>query len=497
MDEPKSVAAGARNRRGKVRGKASAAVAKPGFLGRNAKSSAAPQTDQETGEVSSTKKPAGALRCERFAMQSGVRTLLPTSRTAKCLRLRQQGQDVQVIQSKQHKTCSYKNLQTCGSVWACPVCAAKISERRRVELKTAIDAHIASGGAVYLLTLTNAHHYGDDLPELLAGQAKALSYFNGDRASRKVFAAMACIGQIRALEVTHGRLRRTNNGWHPHYHVLLFAAAGIDLADFQARLAERWMSACSKAGLKAPSLEHGVKLDSGTHAAKYAAKWGLDSEMTKGHIKKATDGESPFDLLRAYVDNDDKQAGALFCEFADSFKGKRQLYWSAGLKKRFQIGEMTDEELAAKHEDKAALLGKLTLDQWRYILKKDARAIVLDLAEKGWPAVERFLSAMPAKTDAVPVDADPVEPKTIRDYKMTRKKPASIDSGVSVAAPSGVEPARRQPGEISRRVWAKVGAQATPADVIQGASVEAAAGPLSDFQAGHAALPVFPGRIKA
>lgn len=416
----------------KVRNEASETVAKPVFLGSNAKSSAAPKIDLETGEISSTKKPAGMLRCARFAMQSGVRILQPNSRTAKCLRLRQRGQDVQVIQSKQHKTCSYKNLQTCGSVWACPVCAAKISERRRVELKTAIDAHIASGGAVYLLTLTNAHHFGDNLRELLDGQAKALSYFNGDRASRKLFSEMGCIGQIRALEVTHGRLRRVNNGWHPHYHVLLFAAAGLDLVAHQARLAARWMTACSKAGLKAPSLEHGVKLDSGTHAAKYAAKWGLDSEMTKGHIKKATDGESPFDLLRAYVENDDKQAGALFCEFAESFKGKRQLYWSAGLKKRFQIGEMTDEELAAKQDDKAAMLGKFTLDQWRYILKKEARATVLDLAEKGWPAVERFLSAIPAKTDATPADADTVEPKTIRDYKMTRKKTPLMDSGVSV-----------------------------------------------------------------
>lgn len=372
-------------------------VDQPGFLGSNAKYSAARPIDPETGEVSSTKKTAAMLRCERFAMQSGVRKLLPESRTAKCLRLRQKGQEVQVIRSKEHKRCSYHGLQTCSSVWACPVCAAKISERRRVELKTAIDAHVLSGGGVYLLTLTNPHHFGDDLGELLAGQAKALSYFNGDRASRKLFAEMGCIGQIRALEATHGRLRDVNNGWHPHYHILLFAAASLDLKDFELRLAGRWMTACAKAGLKLPSIEHGVRLDSGKYAAKYAAKWGLDHEMTKGHIKKATDGESPFDLLRAYTENDDKQAGALFVEFANSFKGKRQLHWSPGLKKHFQIGEMTDEELAAKQDDRAALLGKLTLEQWRYILKKDARAIVLDLAEQGWEAVARFLAAMPAE----------------------------------------------------------------------------------------------------
>lgn len=366
-----------------------------GFLGTNAKSSAAPRIDPETGEICGSEKTAIMARFERFALQSAARKLLPNSRTAKCLRLRQKSSDIQVIQSKEHQTCSYKGLQTCGSVWACPVCAAKISERRRVELKAAIDRHLANGGGVYLLTLTNPHHCGDQLAELLEAQAKALSSFNGHRATRKVFDSMECIGQIRALETTHGRLRRVNNGWHPHYHVVLFAASGIDLEAFQQQLAERWISACTKAGLKAPSLQHGLKLDPGEFAADYAAKWGLDHEMTKGHIKKAKDGESPFDLLRAYLANGDKQAGALFHEFAETFKGKRQLYWSAGLKKRFEIGEMSDEELANKQDDKAVLLGTITVDQWRYILKKEARSLVLELAEQGWEAVSRFLAAVP------------------------------------------------------------------------------------------------------
>jgi hypothetical protein len=370
-----------------------------GFLGTNAKSSSAPQIDPETGEILGTAKTSIMARFERFALQSAVRKLLPDSRTAKCLRLRQKGRDIQVLQSKEHKTCSYKGLQTCGSVWACPVCAAKISERRRVELKSAIERHLSNGGGVYLLTLTNPHHFGDKLGELLAGQAKALSYFNGERASRKVFVAMGCIGQIRALETTHGRLRRVNNGWHPHYHIVLFAAAGLHLAAFQLDLGLRWIAACTKAGLKAPSLEHGIKLDPGDFAADYAAKWGLDHEMTKGHIKKAKDGESPFDLLRAYLANGDKQAGALFHEFAETFKGKRQLYWSPGLKKRFQIGEMSDEELANKQDDKALLLGTITVDQWRYILKKEARSLVLELAEQGWEAVSRFLASVPKEPE--------------------------------------------------------------------------------------------------
>ena len=93
-------------------------------------------------------------RVQRFALQSVARSILPESRTAKCLRIRAHDCDVQVWKSKEHGTASYGGLQTCGSVWTCPVCAAKIAERRRVELLDAMELHKAQGGAVYLLTLT-------------------------------------------------------------------------------------------------------------------------------------------------------------------------------------------------------------------------------------------------------------------------------------------------------------------------------------------------------
>lgn len=369
-----------------------------GVLGINAKYSAAPEVDPETGEVLEGGYNPILARFERFALQSAVRRLLPDSRTAKCLRLRQKGRDIQVLKSKQYGTCSYKGLQTCGSVWACPVCSAKISERRRVELQSAIAMHKAAGGDVLLATYTNPHYLGDVLAEVLKGQAKALDYLNTDRASRALFDDMGCIGQVRALEVTHGRRRRINNGWHPHYHVLLFVRSGLDLEALRARLFERWESACRKAGLKLPSREHGIRLDDGSKAAAYASKWGLESEMTKGHTKKANDGETPFDLLRAYLANGDKQAGALFVAFAETFKGKRQLHWSKGLKKRFGIGEISDEELVEKADDEAAILGTITLEQWRQIIKVEGRSTVLELASQGWEAVTRYLDSITEKS---------------------------------------------------------------------------------------------------
>jgi hypothetical protein len=373
------------------------AAEKPGSLGTNAKYK---NIDPETGEITDVSIPLDG-KIQRFMLQSVARKLLPKSRTDKCLILRQGNKQIQVFKSIEHGSASYAGLQTCGSVWSCPVCAAKIAERRRSEIVSAMAAHKAAGGCVNLLTLTCPHQRTDDLEVLLVKQAKALNSFRADRQVKAVYLEMGVIGQIRALEVTHGRLSPQNNGWHPHYHVLMFCGSGVDLmrfdvpqmGDWQVRLYLRWANACKLAGLGEPSYAHGLKLDDGSKAAKYVSKWGLEDEMTKGHTKKALHGETPFDFLRAYLaDREDKQAAALFCEFSKTFKGKRQLHWSKGLKKRFAIGEKTDEELVEEKEDFAVLLGSISLEQWLDVLAVDGRGLVLALAASGgWPAVVGYL----------------------------------------------------------------------------------------------------------
>jgi hypothetical protein len=347
-------------------------------------------------------------RIARFSLQSVARSILPISRTAKCLRLRAYNSDVQVWKHHEHGTTAFCGLQTCGSVWACPVCSAKVSERRRVELQAAMASHRAGvgivgggAGAVLLLTLTTPHQKTDKLADLLAMQTNAVHRFWSDRSVKAVQAEMGTIGHVKATEVTHGRRSPQNNGWHPHYHCLVFCGSGVDLVrfddaqmkDWAVRLYLRWAACCVRSGLGEPSFAHGLKLDDGTKAGNYASKWGLEDEMTKGHTKKAQHGETPFDFLRAYLaDKNDRQAAALFQEFADVFKGKRQLSWSRGLKARFAIEEASDEELSTRVEEEAVLLGLLTVDQWRDVLKVDARATVLEIAARlGWPEVQRYL----------------------------------------------------------------------------------------------------------
>jgi hypothetical protein len=107
------------------------------------------------------------------------------------------------------------------------------------------------------------------------------------------------------------------------------------------------------------------------------------------------------------ADRQDKQAMALFREFAECFKGKRQLSWSNGLKARFFVDEKTDEELAAEKDDRAVLLGLLTVDQWRDVLKVDGRGVLLDIAAKGgWHNVQRYLWLIEGAREGVQFDPE-------------------------------------------------------------------------------------------
>ena len=186
-------------------------------------------------------------------------------------------------------------------------------------------------------------------------------------------------GRIVATEVPWGE----KNGWHPHYHMIFFFDHEINAQGLQTELAIQWQDACIKAGAKAPDLIHGVDVRNGTYAAKYVSKWGLEEEVTKGHLKKGLNGSlTPFDLLRGASTNNHYKT--LFKEFADVFKGKQQLVWSKGLKELLGIKQVTDEELIEETEKTSIEIRELPLKIWDLILKYEKRAYVLELVEQDY-----------------------------------------------------------------------------------------------------------------
>lgn len=331
-------------------------------------------------------------RAERYALKSVVNKLAPKSRTAKCMRWRLPSHKVTVNKAHQYNKAFYTGLQVCGRVWSCPVCSAKIAERRRVELTTATALAKAQGMQVMLLTLTVPHGLGDDLGTMLDRMGQAWRKTSTERRGKALRKSLDVKGTIRALEVTHGK-----NGWHPHFHVLLFVGQGVTAEQIFEAYAPLWQTVCVKAGLPEPSLAHGTRVDDGSYAAAYVGKWGLEAEMTRGHSKKGGHGSlTPFDLLRCYLDSKCKQSARLFLDYLEAFKGRRQLYWSNGLRDVLGMSapEMTDEEVAHSQEEEASILSELTDEQWRAVLRTRNEAALLNVAENNPESITCFLEGV-------------------------------------------------------------------------------------------------------
>jgi hypothetical protein len=338
--------------------------------------------DPETGEILSGLDPADA-RIERYALQAAVRKILPNSRTSKCLRYLQKNRtEVEVWKSTGYKRAHYGGLQTCASVWTCPVCSAKISERRRSELQALVAAHeaIYGVGSVLLNTRTVPHSRNDDLDDLLSKVTKAETGYKSHRDYKTICKAFGLVGTVRAVEVTHGHA----NGWHPHGHELMFFTLPVVIADLEEDLSRIWQGAAVRAGLPAPSRAHGLTIQDGSKAAKYASKWGLESELTQWHRKRGKiESRTPFDLLRNYIAVNDGYSAQLFRDYAEAFHGRHQLQFSRGLKALYQIGEVSDDELVQAQDEDAFLLCSLTLDQWRLVCRTESRGLLLECAANG------------------------------------------------------------------------------------------------------------------
>ena len=321
------------------------------------------------------------IRAERYACQSVARRILPKERVSKCLRQLVNKSEVEVWKHRKTEKAFYNGLVVCGSVWTCPVCAAKISERRRLELKQAFDKQKDNGGYVALLTLTIRHKKTDRLKDTLKKFSDALNKFRSGKRYQKLRERMNMIGSIRDFEITYSE----KNGFHPHIHLALFYLNAVDLREIEKEMYELYSKACEKFGL---STLRGIGLDlqSGDQANDYLAKygtWSLEQEMSKSHIKKGKMGSyTPFDFLRATLHDDDDKWLKLFKEYAEALKGKTQLFWSPGLKKHFAIGEKSDEQLAQEKQEEADLLGAIKYDTWKFIIKYDYRAELLGWIEQ-------------------------------------------------------------------------------------------------------------------
>lgn len=275
----------------------------------------------------------------------------------------------------------YEGLQTCGSVWACPCCGARISETRRDEMNQLLAWARAQGYRVMMLTLTARHGCNDDLAELLDRMKDAKQRWARHRAYRRIKPRM--IGSVTATEVTGGGA----HGWHPHFHVIEILDGDVDLTP----LRDAWLASLRGAGLDGAGAA--FQAQGADAAGNYIAKWGAAEELTLSQRKKGRGrtGRTPAQLLAASCDEGDREAGRLWAEYANVFHGRRQLVWSRGLKALAGIGEVDDAEAAQdQQQDGQVETGRANIPHpvWTGDVasrRADRRAELLDRAEEVGP----------------------------------------------------------------------------------------------------------------
>ena len=362
-----------------------------GPLGITAKSS--PPPSREIGAREARAQRFQALHQARVWIGRRVNVLLPdvqfpgeVFRTFDCRHVRTS--HFVEVRHTEGLPANYRNLATCGSVWACPVCAARIQERRRLELEHLVEWAETQGLQAIMVTFTFPHTGFDSLGDLLERQADAFKRFRRGSPFTKLKASIGFQGLVRSLEVTHGLA----NGWHPHTHELWLVDPKVG-QEIRARLVELWERACIAAGLLDPAdhakvhafRQHSVDVrlnaTSGDYLAKQdsSRKWGITHEVAKATSKAGkAKGVHPHEFLVRMAKGDE----ARYFEYLEAMKGKRQLFWSPGLKGRCGLDDISDDDAALGGDD-LDHLGNLNQDEWDFIRSRRLAAQVLDAAELG------------------------------------------------------------------------------------------------------------------
>lgn len=291
----------------------------------------------------------------------------------------------------------YDNLATCQSPWTCPICARRIMAQRKTEIENILTRAAQKGWRSLFLTVTLSHHTGSKLKELLKALTESWRFvFSGDRTGER--APLARVkGQIKSVEIRFGR-----NGWHPHLHVLLLvdetgmseSEAGIFEDELSEVIFMRYARKVEKLGMRAEKEgynAHPVKIAGA--AAHYVTKLEASLEMTEGQGKESSASArsySAFQLLSAYERGQRQLYGqdieALYREYSEATKGKRQVSYSREIKALLGIEAKPDEEITeepGEQEKEEQVLAVIPVYLWRVVCARKLRGELLNIADSG------------------------------------------------------------------------------------------------------------------
>lgn len=365
-------------------------------------------------------------RASRYQLRDDYQAWTDHRRAQWCGRRRLPGRDPQV--RVQDAVAHFAQVQLCGAVWCCPVCAPRIRQLRAAEVSHALGWWMRQHGAgsVALLTLTvrhgRHHHLADLVPTVRAG-FRALT---AGRFAKQLRADYGLVHHIKGWDATFGP-----NGPHPHLHVVLLLDAPLSDARIDAlrrAIYAQWSRTVVARGLDAPTEQYGAHLDvardvrrlsryvgqvtSGEGddddtAAMEAGALAVAQEVARADLKAARrEGHRSYwqllaDACRPLCDADgvlDEAVEAdrdLWREWERATAGITALRWSPGLRAAVQLGaEVTDEQAVAVEVGGVTVYTFADHLDWQRVCRlRGARQAVLVAAEVGSTAgVEALLA---------------------------------------------------------------------------------------------------------
>ena len=334
----------------------------------------------------------------RYALQKIAQKLSPGERVCSCMKTVAPTQNaVKVVYDDTNRHAHYRNLMRCDSVWICPVCSGRITSHRANEIRNGYAYAVDTlGFRVVMATYTMSHTRFDSLQDNLDSMRDARRKLRSGRAWQTFKRNFGYQGCISALETTWS----SDAGWHVHVHEIMFFDPGTAIFELHeddrkleawlhAELAVKWQESLNKVGRNC-TLVNGLKFDAtDQYVAQYIAKqgklpaginWDIALELTKSNQKISKGGLHPFQILELAggVQLEEKKRNqyvALWHEYVDAFKGRRQIFWTNGLKDILQVDLVEEDGDIEEQGDQVYLVAR---EMWRDIVYLDKRAELLN-----------------------------------------------------------------------------------------------------------------------
>ncbi len=328
-------------------------------------------------------------------------------RVRSCHRIPVLGHDI-TLERTQRGHAYFGGVNSCNSVWTCPVCSGRIAAYRREELTVAVAHTTAWCG---LSTFTLRHSVTDSLADLTAMLRRAYRSMRSGRRWQAIKAEYGYVGSYTSMEFTYSE----EHGWHPHLHALDFFRAELDeeqRMSWRRAMAEMWIRTVERVtGQKATKKGEWKHAYQWTPAlcgsqeliqAYYAAKWGSSEETwtdlmkrkaarcrTGSIVAEATGSRtkqgrmlrgrhySPWELLDLAAEGNE-EAWQLWYEYAQVTRCMHQGSWSRGLRRYLNMSvELSDFEIP---DPEGEVLLEISRSDYAVLCQTGMRGILLSNA---------------------------------------------------------------------------------------------------------------------